>query len=183
MVYLMRHGQDDETYIGGWSNVSLISEGVEEVKECANWIKDNLYIKKIICSDVRRAVETAEIVSEILGVEFTKSEKLREQNKGILNGALRKEADLICPGYKERGVDFVFPKGESLEMLYERVKKFLDEFDIEDNTLLITHRGFINAIYYITNNIPLDMKKKRFDVVPGSIHEYDNEMKRIKRIK
>ena len=28
MIYLMRHGQDDENYIGGWSDVSLLSEGI-----------------------------------------------------------------------------------------------------------------------------------------------------------
>ena len=31
MIYLMRHGQDDENYIGGWSDVSLIPEGIVQV--------------------------------------------------------------------------------------------------------------------------------------------------------
>ena len=44
----MRHGQDDEDYIGGWSDVRLIDEGIEDVKNNAVWIKDNLNIKKII---------------------------------------------------------------------------------------------------------------------------------------
>ncbi len=33
---------------------------------------------------------------------------------------------------------------------------------IEDGTLLVTHRGVINMIYLILNNIELDMDKKQF---------------------
>ena len=31
MIYLLRHGQDDELYIGGWSDVGLIEKGITEV--------------------------------------------------------------------------------------------------------------------------------------------------------
>ena len=70
MIYLMRHGQDNEDYIGGWSELSLIEEGIVEVNESAKWIKDNLNIKFIMCSDIKRAIETAEIVSSILDVSY-----------------------------------------------------------------------------------------------------------------
>ena len=43
MIYLMRHGQDDESYIGGWSDVSLIQKGVHEVNLTGEWIKDKTY--------------------------------------------------------------------------------------------------------------------------------------------
>ena len=33
MIYLMRHGQDNEDYIGGWSDLSLIEKGIVEVNE------------------------------------------------------------------------------------------------------------------------------------------------------
>ena len=93
MIYLMRHGQDDENYIGGWSDVSLIPEGIVQVNENANWIKENLNIKFILCSDVKRAVQTATIVSDILDMSFIETSELREQSKGLLNGVLRTEAD------------------------------------------------------------------------------------------
>ena len=183
MVYLMRHGQDDESYVGGWSDVSLIPEGEQQVIESAEWIRDNLNIKKIYCSDVNRAMETAKIVSKIIGVNYEDTHILREQNKGILNGMLRTEADKVLPGYKKRDVDYRYPEGESLKMLYGRVKKVLDTFEFEDDVLFITHRGVINMIYYISNDIELDMNKKRFGVEPASIHEYDYRNKKIRRIK
>ena len=89
MIYLMRHGQDDESYIGGWSDVELIPEGIEDVKDVSLWIKNNLDIKSIQCSDVRRALQTAELVSDCLGVSYECNTNLREQNKGDLNGVLR----------------------------------------------------------------------------------------------
>lgn len=29
MLYLMRHGLDDENYVGGWSDVGLVSKGID----------------------------------------------------------------------------------------------------------------------------------------------------------
>ena len=32
MIYLLRHGLDDESKIGGWSDVSLTEDGIKQVK-------------------------------------------------------------------------------------------------------------------------------------------------------
>lgn len=185
MIYLMRHGQDNEDYIGGWSDLSLIEKGIVEVNESARWIKDNLNIKFIMCSDIKRAVETAEIVSSILDVSYVETSELREQSKGLLNGVLKTVAD------NEYGhllsnveVDTVYPEGESLRDLYNKMEKYIDKIrEMEDDTLLITHRGVINMIYYILNNKELDMDKKQFGVITASIHEFDKVNNTIKRIR
>lgn len=186
MIYLMRHGQDDETYVGGWSNVSLIPEGIKEVQDSAEWIKNNLQIKQIICSDVYRAVQTAQIVSKHLNIPYTPSEYLREQNKGLLNGVEKTIAYTKYPGYKDGEVttETVFPEGESLRDLYERVKKYLAKIlQMDDGTLLITHRGYINMIYFLLRNQELDMNKKQFNVTTGSIHELNKEKLLIKKVR
>ena len=54
---------------------------------------------------------------------------------------------------------------------------------MDDDTLLITHRGVINMIYFITLNKELDMNKKQFNVDTASIHELDKNLKKIRRIK
>lgn len=185
MIYLMRHGQDDETYIGGWSDVSLIEEGIKEVKDTALWIKDNLVISNIICSDVKRAMDTAEMVSDIIGVPYSSSTLIREQNKGKLNGMVKTKAQELYPEYFDGvNIDTVYPDGESLRDLYMRMKEFINNIkEIDANTLIITHRGVINMFYYLFNDIPLDMNKKRFGVETASLHEVDSNMKLIKKIK
>jgi probable phosphoglycerate mutase len=181
----MRHGQDDENYIGGWSDVSLIPEGVVQVNESAKWIKENLNIKFILCSDVKRAVETAEIVSDVLDISFMESSELREQSKGILNGVLRTEAD---KEYHELlnnvTVDTIYPKGESLRDLYNKMLDYIEKIkEMEDDTLLITHRGVINMIYYILYGKELDMDKKQFGVETASVHEFNVKKNTIRRIR
>ena len=181
----MRHGQDDEDYIGGWSDVRLIDEGIEDVKNNAVWIKDNLNIKKIICSNVLRCRETTKIVNSKLNVDVEYTDNLKEQNKGLLNGVKRSEA---YKSYKEF-LDNIhiyskYPNGESLLDLYNRIKVYLEYIlRMDDDTLLITHRGVINMIYFITLNKELDMNKKQFNVDTASIHELDKSLKKIRRIK
>mgnify|MGYP002619908628 CR=1 FL=1 len=185
MVYLMRHGQDDETYVGGWSDVSLIPKGIKEVNDTALWIYNHLDIKRIECSDVKRAIETAEIVREVLHLPYQLNSHLREQNKGKLNGVRK---DIAYADYadflgNEITVDTVFPDGESLRDLYNRVKEYLEEiFKMEESTLLITHRGVINMIYYLLNKKDVDMNKKQFHVTTASVHELNPIEKTIKRI-
>ena len=182
----MRHGQDDETFIGGWSDVSLIDEGKEEIRETALWIKENLQIKQIQVSDVKRAIETAEIVSEVLELPFKTNRFLREQSKGILNGQPKEETYAKYPQFKEENVtvDTIYPEGESLRILYDRIKSYLKKImEMEDDTLLITHRGVINMIYFLLNNKELDMNKKQFDVTTASVHELNKDNKTIKKVR
>ena len=184
MIYLMRHGIDDENYVGGFSDVSLTKEGKDEVYRNGLWIKDNLNIEKIITSDVKRALETSDIISQILNLEIIKTSILREQNKGILNGRLKSSLnDYEKRLLYEQKIDTVFLNGESLIDLYNRIKENLDYLMTLDNSLIVTHRGVINMIYYILNDIDLDMNKNRFNVTHASIHELDLNNRKIKRIK
>ena len=44
MIYLIRHGLDDENYIGGWSDVDLIDKGVKQVQDSIKFIVDKSLI-------------------------------------------------------------------------------------------------------------------------------------------
>ena len=65
---------------------------------------------------------------------------------------------------------------------YNRIKKNIDYILSLDNSILVTHRGVINMLYYILNDIKLDIDKKRFNVSHASLHQLDIEKKQIKRI-
>ena len=185
MIYLMRHGQDDENYIGGWSDVNITPIGIKEVENTARWLKENLDIKKILSSDITRAKQTSFIVSNYLDVPLKHTMFLREQTKGDLNGMLKEIAIKEYPSYFDNPTPIdVYPNGESLKDLYNRIKELLPYiYDLEDETLIITHRGVINMIYYLLNNIELDMNKNRFDVSTASVHELNKSLNRIRRIK
>ena len=78
MIFLMRHGEDDDSRLGGWSDASLCQNGIEQVKKSCERLKDNKYnIEYIFSSDLQRAKETADIVSEYLAIEKQTMETLQ----------------------------------------------------------------------------------------------------------
>lgn len=182
MIYLIRHGLDDESRIGGWSDVSLTNEGIKEVEKAKKYIIDNLSFEKIISSDVKRAKETSQIINKNLNKKITYTKKLREQSKGKYNGV--KKSDLDKNDYFLGNIKIYdkYPEGESLLDLYYKVEKLLNNINKWDNTLLVTHRGVINMFYYLLNNEKLDMNKKRFNVDHASIHKLDLKNMTIERI-
>ena len=64
----------------------------------------------------------------------------------------------------------------------KRIKVLLETLKEKDNTLIVTHRGVINMIYYILNEIEIDMDKEKFNVTHASLHELDINKKLIRRI-
>lgn len=186
MLYLMRHGLDDENYIGGWSDVDLIDEGIKQVTITGEKLKNsNISINKIITSDVKRALTTSKIIKEFYpGIPIEEANMFREQSKGIINGMEKERVKKLYPEYFDSvTVDTVYEGGESLRDLYYRMREYLDYIlSIEDDTLIVTHRGVINMIYYLLNNIELDMNKERFDVTHASVHELDREKRIIRKV-
>lgn len=181
MIYLMRHGLDDETKIGGWSDVGLTLEGIKQVN-LAGKKNNDLEVNKIISSDVKRCQETSLIMQNYLDKQIFYDKRLREQSKGDLNGMNQLEAKNKYLDLLENITPMtVYPNGESLYDLYNRIKNLMPWILSQDKTLIITHRGVINMIYYLLNNIDLDMNKTQFDVTHASIHELDPVKKIIKR--
>ncbi len=189
MIYLLRHGLDNEKYIGGHSDVDLIDEGVKQVERSGIFIRDNLDINRIISSDIKRSVSSSKIVrdSYYKHLPIFLDSSLRELDKGILTGRDRKglsdyEKEILRRGNED--ISYCYPGGESMQDMYNRVKYLLDSgyFIDKDSSLLVTHRGIINMIYFIFNKEELSLNKEKFNVSHASIHEMDLDKRLIKRI-
>ena len=181
-IYLMRHGLDNEIFIGGWSEGGLIEKGINQTELAKEYIIKNIKeIKTIYHSGLKRTIETAEIINDTLKLPMFFLKEIKELNKGKLNGMNANLAKTMYPEYFPNPlVNQKYPEGESLKDLYNRVKVFLKNIDKYDKSLLITHRGFINMLYFILNDIEINYDKNQFDVVHGSIHEL--KFCKIKRI-
>ena len=182
MIYLLRHGLDDESKIGGWSDVSLTKEGINQVIDARGYILENLSFEKIIASDIKRAKQTALIINKELDKEIVFTDKLREQNKGIYNGIEKSKLDKNDYFLGDISIYDTYPDGESLLDLYFRIEKLMLTIDKWNDTLLVTHRGVINMIYYLLNDKKPDMYKDSFNVTHASIHKLDLKNKKIERI-
>lgn len=179
-IYLARHGLDDENYIGGWSSGDLITEGISQVENLAQFIlHEKLYFDKIITSDLKRAVSTAEILATYLKLEIILENSLRELNKGIISGMKLEVARREYPKYLSKlSFSEKYPKGESKKDFYKRVKNYIENNHHKlGNNLLITHRGFINFVYKLCE-VSFDYDS----ITHGSLHEFDYGKQKVKRI-
>ena len=172
MILLFRHGLDDETYIGGWSTVDLIEEGIAQTRDAAIFLSNSEYkIDKIYSSDVKRAKTTTQILKNYIDVPVEYSPKFRELNKGLLNGINEEEGYKLYPQYKGlKDIHLAYPEGESMIEFYKRIKGELEYILTLDNSVIVTHRGVINMLYFILNDLYPNMNKKQFGVTHASIH-------------
>ena len=154
-IYFFRHGKDNDRYRGGWANLGLIKEGEVQADRLAFFLSGNSEeypISKIISSDLKRSMETAEIVSKRLGMKVFSSVEWREMNNGDLAGMLNSEALNKYPGlfFNTLKIDERYPGGESPIEFFNRIRdSFLSiiEKPGNDSVAVFTHFGVIN--YYL----------------------------------
>lgn len=170
-IYLVRHGKDDDAFRGGWSDHGLLPIGVKQVYALAKEIAAaNIDIDCIYSSDIQRAAETAEILSDRLGCPIEYIPELREVDNGVLAGMENSLADELYPGLYWSTLDYdeCYPNGESPEMFFGRIKAAwlgLKNRRMEraaKDALLVTHGGVMEAILCMENHIPFSNKTKRF---------------------
>lgn len=179
-LIFVRHGKDDDRYRGGWSNLDLIPEGVEQSKQLAKHLKDNNHtyqIAHIVSSDLTRTLTTANIISCELGLPIQKETQIRETNNGDLAGLLNDTALKQYPGlfFSSLGMDEAYPNGESPNDFYLRVKKWFSDFtsnyrNVKGNILVVTHGGVINVVYHLVKGIEWSNKSRAFKVGNCSVH-------------
>lgn len=171
--YLVRHGKDDDSVRGGWCDVPLTEEGIEQVKALANSLASDPQknIVQIFSSDLLRAKQTTEIISKKLEVPAVYLPQFREANNGTLAGMKNTEALKKYPGLFWNTLDWdeCYPEGESPHAFYDRVRNAWDALvdrihDQDGDVILVTHGGVINVILHIINGSEYSNKTKPFPV-------------------
>ena len=174
-VYLIRHGEtkqhDEKMFIGRY-DVPLKDGAEKSVKEMAGKLaevigdgmqKDNPL--KIYTSPLKRAVQTAEIISDVLGAdELIIEEELQEISLGGWDGLpIREVKEMYPEEYERRGRDiFVFKTGNKAENFYDvqyRVVKALRkilEKDMSKNIIIVSHSAVIRSLENNLNGLKVD---------------------------
>ena len=130
ICYLIRHGKDDDTIRGGWSQHSLSTEGIQETKILAQTIANKLKIHKIYSSDLTRAMQTAEMIANHINLDVIPIPGFRETNNGDLAGMKNSLALEKYPGlfWNQLKWEQCYPNGESPKQFYERIKNTWETF-------------------------------------------------------
>lgn len=166
-IYLVRHGADDDTVRGGWSNHPLTEEGIAQAEELARRI--GFPVSRIYSSDLLRCMMTAGPVARKLELPIIPLPQFRETNNGDLAGMKHTLACEKYPGlyWNTLGWEERYPGGESPKEFYERIKASWTEFQgqVEDgDVMLVTHGGVINVILSLVHGLPYSNKKHRWKI-------------------
>lgn len=148
-LVILRHGETEwnrEERFRGMADLPLTEKGLRQACCAAERIAA-LKPEVIYSSPLRRAVQTAEAVGNLLKLPVTLEDGLRDIDYGSWQGLSLKEAyhkyrkDYIQWLHNPQAVKF--PNGESLPVVRDRVKsliKDLREKHGEQSVLLVTHK-------------------------------------------
>ena len=157
VLYIVRHGQTEENnhrILQGHMPGTLTEEGKEQIRRSAELLAEKgIKFKCIVSSDLKRALDSAQIMAKRLHLPVIPMKILRERDWGEYTGMSQKEA---ANKYKING-KWNFP-GESVEteeMIYCRAQQALMElYGIyeKDTIILVTHGQFARNLIAAQNN-------------------------------
>jgi broad specificity phosphatase PhoE len=155
-LLLIRHAQSEWNAAGRWQGLGdppLSSLGREQARRLAERLAAQP-IDRLICSDLRRAVETAEAIGEALGLVPQPDAALRERDVGRWTGLTRSEIEEadgpLLRAFGQRDDPDIRPGGgESTRELEHRVREAVSRLVAEApeaRTALVVHLGVIRAL-------------------------------------
>src|SRR6478672_6166371 len=151
-IHLARHGQTAYNHEGrfqGHLPVPLDATGREQAAELAE-VAAGVEIVGFVCSPLRRARETADIVAARIGLEPVEDARFVETDTGDWTGRSYAEIKAEDPEgfarFQRSDPSFRYPGGESFAEQEARVLAALDDLRARDRdlpALVVTHRGCI----------------------------------------
>lgn len=151
---LLRHGRsraDDENVHEGRYDSPLSAEGQAQASAlAAYWTANPPGFDRAYCSTLRRAHETATIVTDALKISLTPTDLLREWDNGPLAGMGREEAQAKypMPAFRHDLDAFTPEGGESQAAIRARALSALELIWAGggERVLVVSHGGFSNSM-------------------------------------
>ena len=169
-IYLLRHGQTEwnaSSRLQGHTDSLLTKTGIKQVEISAKKLRNrSIEFSSIYCSDLKRARDSAEIVTKEFGKEpIQTSAEYRERNFGVYEGKVlsKLKQDFPIELAKMGGKDPSFRPvdGESILEFHTRCKDSFEkirEQNLDKNSLLVCHGGYIREVFRYVFSLPLDHK-------------------------
>ncbi len=161
-VLLIRHGQTDWNKIGRWqghTDIPLNDSGHQQARLLAHRLA-TWPISVIYTSDLKRAVQTADLLGTKLGLVPIKEPALRERNGGFFQGLTREELqarfgeewrrvrqDGLAPPNGESDLDLAMRVEAAFQQMVSRHKG--------DMIAMISHGGALKVLISHILGLPL----------------------------
>lgn len=176
-VYLVRHGQSEWNVLrltqGQTMHPPLTATGREQAAAAAEVLAGELTGRaRLLTSDLTRAVETARIIGDRLGVEPVPDARLREQHLGALEGRAYEDSWAQAELHDWSDPELPMAGGESVAAVRRRLAAVLTELDPTEPTVLVSHGDAIrSALAHLEGHSMTDTPW--VDVPNGSISRWD----------
>lgn len=154
-LLLVRHGLTEfnsTRRFAGSSDIELSAEGQRQVERLRDRLA-NEKIDAVYCSDLKRALTTAKIISSERKVEIVTCSELREINYGDAEGLTFDEISQRYPELAREIRNFnlglKFPGGESFEGFIQRTIPFLaklEKHETSETILVVSHSGSLRVL-------------------------------------
>jgi probable phosphoglycerate mutase len=177
-LYLLRHGETTSSQTGtycGKLNIDLTPEGVEMARDFALAYQD-LPWTAVYCSPLRRAIQTAQPLCDLLGIDMHLRTGLKEIFYGEWEGKSAEQVSqefhddyvrwLADPGWNsptggEKGIDIARRSSEVLEEIEQTYK--------DGNILVVSHKSTIRIIICSLLGIDLGRFRDRIGMPVASL--------------
>jgi len=145
---LIRHGDTDwnvEEIFRGLADIELNETGIKQAELLAKYL-ENVPIKAVYSSPLKRALKTAEIIASLHHIDVTPSQELIDFDYGEWQGMSH---DTVKQKYKALYDEWLknphlvkVPKGESLDEVRKRALRLIDQVIMkhEGTVALVSHR-------------------------------------------
>jgi len=168
LIYLIRHGEKEKFK----ENPPLTKLGLKQVQKTAEYFK-NIKVKKIYSSPLIRAMQTSEVISKYLKLDFETNDLLKERfNWGdIENQTFSEFIDIWEKSSLIR--NWQPPEGFSSNEAGERLQKFINSINEELNSkiIVVSHGGIIAD--FLRNSFE---DKALNEVFPNFSEYYENSI-------
>lgn len=175
VLYVVRHGETEKNKYGliqGQTECDLTKKGVEKAKELIP-IVDSLDIDVVISSPLKRAIDTAKIITEDK-FPINVDDRIIERDWGFCEGANIDSVDTVkCWNFY---LNTDANKIEKVQDLLSRVSEFIEDIKNKysnSNVLVVAHSAILRAIHYCLHPIPEDGDMSKLEIPNLRIIEYE----------
>lgn len=177
-LYIVRHGETEWNRKGllqGQLDSPLSELGLQQAKALQNYFRSIRY-DTLVCSDLNRAVRTAEIIDADKNSAIVKDCRLRERNLGVAQGLTTSDFASKYPdeykGFSQGNENFQIRDGESIRQRFERSISCILECSERfagKSVVIVTHGGVLDSIFRYIVEMPLT-KQRTFSLFNASVN-------------
>ncbi|PRC91569.1 histidine phosphatase family protein [Solimicrobium silvestre] len=187
-LLLIRHGEtawNAERRLQGHLNIPLNDAGLQQAQALALALK-NESLDAIICSDLQRAMQTAQAIAQYQNQQCIIEPAWRERCFGGFEGELISQIEQRFPAeyaaWRAYEIDMQFPanaqgefNGESIRQFHTRIEQVLLELSQRfqhGKIVVVAHGGVLECAYRIAHQLALDAPRQ-VSMLNASINRFE----------